>query len=128
MDLETFDRMHLETFERLEQARVEQLIATLDFEYPEDIPEIALMTAWAARIFRTGRAEVVSEWAWEAAYPDAQMTPAVLSQLVRDRWLYSLTRHGWICEHHEDRARAEGRRYEYRKPITSITEKEEGKQ
>ena len=114
--------MDLETYDRLEEARVEQLIATLDFEYPEDVPEMEVMTAWGARIFRNQRAELMSDWAWETAYQDAQMTPAVLSQLVRTRWLYSWLRHDWICGHEEDRCRAEGRRYVYRKPLTPSDE------
>ena len=110
-------RMDLETYDRLEQARVEQLVATLNLEYPEDIPEMALMTAWGARIFRAQRAELLSDWAWEVAYQDARMVSSVLARRVRTYWLYSCLRDGWIRVHHEDRCIAEGRRY-VGKPLT----------
>ena len=100
--------MDLDTYDRLERARIRELVCRLNFEYPEDIPEMADMTAWGARIFRTQREELLSEWAWDLVTGSLEITRFDVAKIVRDRWLRSFLRHTWSRGHREDRARETG--------------------
>ena len=99
--------MDLETYDRLEEARVEQLIAAIDFEYPEDVPEMELMTAWGARTFRIQREEFLTECAWDLA-EFSEYTLSELAKELRDRWLSSWERRTWSHGHQSDKIRGYG--------------------
>ena len=85
--------------------RIATLTDSLNFDYPEDVPEIARMTAWGARVFRTSRAELLSQYATEVA---AVLDLADVASCVKNYWVCSDLRLTLARGHQEQRAREEG--------------------
>ena len=95
----------LESLDSHERDRILKLTATLNFEYPEDVPEMASMSTAGARIFSASRDEVLSEWAWDLA-AGMDISKADLATAIQSRWLRSDLRHYWARARQEEARRS----------------------
>ena len=93
--------LEIEAYDRQERSRIARLTATLNFEYPEDVPDIARMPAEGARKFRIDREEACADYAFQVAATTLER--ADVARLVRSWWVRSDVRVHRASWHQETR-------------------------
>ena len=88
-------------YDELERRRVAELVASLNFEYPEDVPDIARMTAEGARKFQIDREEACVDYACKLAATTVER--ADVAGLVHSWWVRSDVRVNRASWHQETR-------------------------
>jgi hypothetical protein len=86
-------------YDELERRRVAELVASLTFEYPEDVPDIARMTAEGARKFQIDREEACADYAFQVAATTLER--ADVARLVHSWWVRSGARDDRVSWHQE---------------------------